>query len=208
MSEIISADNGKILISAPSGYGKTYFVTALIKQALLRKWRVKILSYTKTVENRYWSELEEQGAEIVYTEKTNQESLLNFLFSLKNGNVIAYIDDIDLYIKDKDTDTLDILSDYFSACRKSNIILIMSLKSIRSFYNKFFELSSMQLIGKFSRYSPSWDSWGIENLKQLMFNLKDHEFIFKYNDEIKIVYIENGIIKAKEPELNLKNIKT
>lgn len=208
MSEIISADNGKILISAPSGYGKTYFVTALLKQALLRKWRVKILSYTKTVENRYWSELEEQGAEIVYTEKTNQESLLNFLFSLKDGNVIAYIDDIDLYIKDKDTDTLDILSDYFSACRKSNIILIMSLKSIRSFYNKFFELSSFQIIGKFSRYSPSWDSWGIENLKQLMFNLKDHEFIFKYNDEIKIVYIENGIIKAKEPELNLKNIKT
>lgn len=208
MSEIISADNGKILISAPSGYGKTYFVTALLKQALLRKWKIKILSYTKTVENRYWSELEEQGAEIVYTEKTNQESLLNFLFSLKNGNVIAYIDDIDLYIKDKDTDTLDILSDYFSACRKSNIILVMSLKSIRSFYNKFFELSSMQLIGKFSRYSPSWDSWGIENLKQLMFNLKDHEFIFKYNDEIKIVYIENGIIKAKEPDLNLKNIKT
>lgn len=208
MSEIISADNGKILISAPSGYGKTYFVTALLKQALLRKWKIKILSYTKTVENRYWSELEEQGAEIVYTEKTNQESLLNFLFSLKNGNVIAYIDDIDLYIKDKDTDTLDILSDYFSACRKSNIILVMSLKSIRSFYNKFFELSSFQIIGKFSRYSPSWDSWGIENLKQLMFNLKDHEFIFKYNDEIKIVYIENGIIKAKEPELNLKNIKT
>ena len=208
MSEIISADNGKILISAPSGYGKTYFVTALLKQALLRKWKIKILSYTKTVENRYWSELEEQGAEIVYTEKTNQESLLNFLFSLKNGNVIAYIDDIDLYIKDKDTDTLDILSDYFSVCRKSNIILVMSLKSIRSFYNKFFELSSFQIIGKFSRYSPSWDSWGIENLKQLMFNLKDHEFIFKYNDEIKIVYIENGIIKAKEPELNLKNIKT
>lgn len=128
MSEIISADNGKILISAPSGYGKTYFVTALLKQALLRKWKIKILSYTKTVENRYWSELEEQGAEIVYTEKTNQESLLNFLFSLKNGNVIAYIDDIDLYIKDKDTDTLDILSDYFSVCRKSNIILVMSLK--------------------------------------------------------------------------------
>lgn len=43
MSEIISADNGKILISAPSGYGKTYFVTALLKQALLRKWKIKIL---------------------------------------------------------------------------------------------------------------------------------------------------------------------
>jgi hypothetical protein len=96
----INAQNGRVLVSAKSHWGKTYLIQNLLLNFKDKGYNVQILSYTKESEKDYWEKLEKAGCEITYADMTDYKTLMNFFLSIKANSVI-YVDDLDLYLNDQ-----------------------------------------------------------------------------------------------------------
>ncbi len=193
----INSDNGRIVVSAPSHYGKTYLVATLLKSALKNSWKVFVLAYSRSEAEQYWNKLEELGAEIVYAERTDERSLIDFLAKTTNGNCVVYIDDLDLYLNTGHKYVVNMLKNLLSAGRKANMIMIFSMKELKGYIaTALVNGADILFLGRFPRYSNAWNSFGIENLQDIMNSLNPHEFIFRDNEtnETKIVKAENDKI--------------
>ena len=195
----ISAQNGRILVSAKSHWGKTYLIKSMLNDFIKNGWNVEILSYTKTSEATYWKELEKIGCHINYADITDYKSLMNFFFNNIKPNSVVYIDDLDLYLNDQADnlkDAINIIKDFFSASRKANIITIYSVKSLKGApWTTFVEMSEILILGKFNRYSTAWNSFGIPDLEDRLNALDDHEFILKSDDVLTKIKAEKyGIV--------------
>lgn len=186
----INADNGRILVSARSGYGKTYLVKALLKDALKQGWKVRILSYTEKKEANYWNELKKAGADITFTDSTDEKTLIDFLTDTE-GNEVVYVDDLDLYISYDTKTGTKLLKDYMSACRKANVILIFSLKDMKEEFYDLLKLSSILFIGKFMTHLGVLDRLNFENIREKEESLNDakHEFLMLNLDDNSINFV-------------------
>lgn len=194
----ITSQNGRILVSAKSHWGKTYLIEKMILNFKAKGWNVQILSYTKESEADYWNKLEQAGCEITYAEITDYKTLMDFFFSVKANSVI-YIDDLDLYLNDQADnlkDAINIIKDFFSASRKANIITIYSVKQIKGPpWTSFIEMAELLFLGKFNRFSNAWNSFGINDLEYKMENLPNHAFIMKSDEGVHLIKAEeDGII--------------
>ncbi len=207
----INAQNGRVLVSAKSHWGKTYLIQNLLLNFKDKGYNVQILSYTKESEKDYWEKLEKAGCEITYADMTDYKTLMNFFFSIKANSVI-YVDDLDLYLNDQADnlkDAINIIKDFFSASRKANIITIYSVKSLKGApWTTFTEMAEVLFIGKFNRFSSAWNSFGINDLEYKMDNLPSHAFIMKSDEGVSLVKAEDeGIIDLAEYNIDLYNEK-
>jgi len=131
----ISADNGRIGISAKSGYGKTYLSLALLKKGLEAGYNLYILSYTPQTEAKYWNNLKKYGNFKLYEASFKDlNDIIAFFYEIfkdKQGKKIIYINDLDLYLETADSTTLGLLKRVFSSIRKVNTCLLYTSPSPR-----------------------------------------------------------------------------
>ncbi len=174
----IEPNFGKILITAGSGYGKTFLSSILIKMAIAKGWKVNALLYTPNEVDKYFKDVKDK-MNIVIAEETNFQNLINFIVdSIKNnleGSVI-YVNDLDLYIENEKE--IELLVKLFSAIRKLNTIFIYELKVPKNNFVSLVELTNIIFLGKFRRYSATFDNWGYGNLYDEMMNLNANEHVF------------------------------
>jgi len=185
MSEIwkITPENGRIGISAKSGYGKTYLSLALLKKGLQAGYKLYILSYTPQTEANYWNELKKYGEFNMYeAEFKDLNDIIAFFYDVfkdKQGKKIIYINDLDLYLETADSTTIGLLKRVFSSIRKVNTIFIYETKSIKG--NKYLSLldnTDILFLGKFGREQETlFKHLGMEELESLYEKLEDHEFL-------------------------------
>lgn len=192
----IDADSGRIVVSARSGYGKTYLVKSLLKNALSHGWKVNILSYTEKKEADYWKELNDAGAKITFTNITDEKTLIEFLASV-GGNSVIYVDDLDLYVSYKTKDALETLRKYMSASRKANFVLVFSLKDLKGNFFGLLKESSIAFIGAFSAFPKVLENLRFEDVRENFNKLDEskHEFLMLHDGITDFVRVdENGNI--------------
>ena len=199
MSEIlkITSENGRIGITAKSGWGKTYLSLALLKKGIQAGYKVYVLSYTKHSEKNYWEELKKYGDVIIYyAEFKNANDIIKFFYDVfkdKKGGKILYINDLDLYLNRADSTTIALLNSIFSSIRKSNSIIIYETKSMKgSRFLFLLDNTDILFLGRFGRLQETVVKHiGIEDLQTSYDKLKPHEFLM-----IDTTYQEVKIVKV------------
>jgi len=193
----ISPDNGRIGISAKSGYGKTYLSLALLKKGLQAGYKLYILSYTPQTEAKYWNELKKYGDfkmyEANFKDLNDIIAFFSEVFKDKEGKKMIYINDLDLYLETADSTTISLLKRVFSSIRKVNSIFIYETKSIKG--NKYLSLldnTDILFLGKFGREQETlFKHLGTEEAESSYDKLEDHEFLMidTTSKEVKIVKV-------------------
>jgi len=220
MSEIwkINVDNGRIGISAKSGWGKTYLSLALLKEGLKAGYKLYILSYTPQTEVKYWNELKKFGDFKMYEAGFKDLSLNDIIeffykvFKDKEGKKIIYINDLDLYLETADSTTISLLKRVFSSIRKVNTIFIYETKSIKG--NKYLSLldnTDILFLGKFGRVQETlFKHLGTEEAESSYDKLADHEFLMinTTSKEVKIVKVVGDDIVEVQKDIDVENKKS
>ena len=201
----INTDNGRIGISARSGYGKTYLSLALLNKGLQAGYSLYVLSYTPKSEEKYWNELKKYGNFNIYEANFKDlNDIIAFFYEVfkdKQGKKIIYINDLDLYLETADSTTIGLLKRVFSSIRKVNTIFIYETKSIKG--NKYLSLldnTDILFLAKFGREQETlFKHIGMEELKDLYDKLEDHEFLMidtanKIVNFVKVISKDNEII--------------
>jgi len=212
----INSDNGRIAISAGSGYGKTYLSMVLLKKGLKAGYKVYALSYTQHSEKRYWDNLKKYGDIVIY--EAGFESLelndlivfFNKIFEDKQGKKIIYINDLDLYLEKADSTTIALLKKIFSSIRKLNSILIYEVKDIKGpNYLSLIYNTKILFLGKSGRDEDTlFKHIDFEDLNYYYNELKDHEFLAIDIDNKKVAFvkvIDDDIFKIPK-KINIENI--
>lgn len=214
----INVDNGRIGISAKSGYGKTYLSLALLKKGLQAGYKLYILSYTPQTEVKYWNELKKFGDFKMYEAGFKDLSLndiIEFFYNVfkdKEGKKIIYINDLDLYLETADSTTISLLKRVFSSIRKVNTIFIYETKSIKG--NKYLSLldnTDILFLGKFGRKQETlFKHLGMEELEDLYNQLEDHEFLVidTSNKIVNFVKVIGDDIVEVPKNLDVENKKS
>jgi len=219
MSDVwkINADNGRIGVSAKSGWGKTYLSLALLKEGLKAGYKLYILSYTPQTEAKYWNELKKYGDFKIYEAEFKDLSLndiIEFFYNVfkdKEGKKIIYINDLDLYLENADSTTIGLLKRVFSSIRKVNSIFIYETKSIKG--NKYLSLldnTDILFLGKFGREQETlFKHLGMEELEDLYNQLGDHEFLVidTSNKIVNFVKVVGDDIVEVPKNLDIENKK-
>ena len=198
MSEIwkITPENGRIGISAMSGWGKTYLSLALLKKGIQAGYKVYVLSYTKHSEKNYWEELKKYGnVDIHYAEFKGANDIIKFFYEVfkdKKGGKILYINDFDLYLNRADSTTIALLNSIFSSIRKSNSIFIYETKSIKgSRFLFLLDNTDILFLGRFGRLQETLvKHLGIEDLEISYNKLQPHEFLIIDTTTQKVKFVK------------------
>jgi len=214
----INPDNGRIGISAGSGYGKTYLSMALLKKGLKAGYKVYALSYTQHSEEKYWDDLKKYGDVVIYEagfESLELNDLIVFFYKVfedKQGKKIIYINDLDLYLENADSTTLALLKKIFSSIRKLNSILIYEVKDIKGpNYLSLIYNTKILFLGKSGRDEDTlFKHIGFEDLKYYYNELKekDHEFlaIDINNKKVEFVKVIGDEIVRIPKKINIENM--
>jgi len=212
----INADNGRIGISAKSGYGKTYLSLALLKEGLKAGYKLYILSYTPQTEAKYWNELKKYGDfkmyEANFKDLNDIIAFFSEVFKDKEGKKMIYINDLDLYLETADSTTIGLLKRVFSSIRKVNTIFIYETKSIKG--NKYLSLldnTDILFLGKFGREQETlFKHLGMEELEDLYNQLEDHEFLVidTSNKIVNFVKVIGNDIVEVPKNLDVENKKS
>ena len=199
MSEVwkITPENGRIGISAMSGWGKTYLSLALLKNGIQAGYKLYMLSYTPKTEAKYWDELKKYGDFIMYEANFKDlNDIIAFFYEVfkdKQGKKIVYINDLDLYLETADSTTIGLIRKVFSSIRKVNSIFIYETKSIQGHkYLSLIDNTDILFLGKFGRKQESlFSHLGIEDAESLYEKLAEHEFLMinTKTQEVKIVKV-------------------
>jgi len=212
----ITPENGRIGISAKSGYGKTYLSLALLKKGLQAGYKLYILSYTPKTEEKYWNELKRYGDfkmfEASFKDLNDIIAFFNEVFKDKEGKKIIYINDLDLYLETADSTTIGLLKRVFSSIRKVNTIFIYETKSIKG--NKYLSLldnTDILFLGMFGRKQETlFSHLGMEDAESLYEKLEDHEFLVidTSNKIVNFVKVVGDDIVEIPKDLDVENKKS
>jgi len=218
MSEIwkINADNGRIGISAKSGWGKTYLSLALLKKGLQAGYKLYVLSYTPKGEKNYWDEIKKYGdVHVQYAKFRNANDIIAFFYEVfkdKKGGKILYINDFDLYLNRADSTTIKLLNSIFSTIRKANSILIYETKSIKgSRFLFLLDNTDLLFVGRFGRGQGTlFKNIRMEEFESSYDKLEDHEFLMidTTNQDVKFVKVIGDDIVEVPKNLDAENKKS
>ena len=215
MSDVlkINPDNGRIGISAKSGWGKTYLSLALLKKGLQAGYKLYVLSYTPKSEKNYWNEIKKYGdVHIQYAKFKNANDIITFFYEVfkdKKGGKILYINDFDLYLNRADSTTIKLLNSIFSSIRKSNSILIYETKSIKgSRFLFLLDNTDILFLGKFGRGQETlFKNIRMEDFETSYDKLEDHEFLMidTTKQDVKFVKVIGDDIVEVPKDIDVEN---